>query len=158
LRIFSEVVGMKRKTIAMLLSFAVFAGGTFWVREHRAEARNSTYRRAITQLEAQTKPGDTLGYLSSHAAYLFYGRHFDRKVVYLPFDRTQSLSQWLEFAQSKQPKIIAVGRLIDEGDMPRTEIYQRLIQAEKQGKLVRISNPEADPRRETVLYRLKARK
>jgi hypothetical protein len=148
---------MKMQVISVGLGLVALTVGTFWAREHRTNARNFTYKRAISEIESQTKTGDTIGYLSSHDAYLFYGKHFDRKVVYLPFSRTQSLSQWLRFAQSKQPKMIAVGRLVDDAGLPRTEIYQRLIQAEKEGKLVRVPNAGADPHQETVLYRLSPR-
>ncbi|GAP97611.1 hypothetical protein [Leptolyngbya sp. NIES-2104] len=144
---------MNKKAIGLTLAVSsIFAGGLFWARQQRAIARTRLYSDAISYIDTATKPGETIGYLSSHETYLFYGKNFDRQGVHIPFQRNQSVSAWLNSIRDRQIQALAVGRLINESGMDRAEIYQRLLQAEKSGKLRRVAGQ--DPRRESIVYRL----
>jgi hypothetical protein len=146
---------MKIKTIGLTVTLGVaLAGALFWARQQRANARTQLYGEAISYIESSTKPGETIGYLSSHEFYLFYGKNFDRKVVYVPFTKKQSLSEWMKSVRAKKVTAIAVGRLINDARLDRDEIYKRLLQAEKEDKIFRVAGRNQDPRRQSIVYRL----
>lgn len=144
---------MKIKAIVLTLAL-IFAGVLFRARQLRTTARTHIYGDAISYLESSTQPGETIGYLSSHESYLLYGQNFDRKVVYLPFKPKQPLSTWLKTIRDRRITTIAAGRLIDDSGVSKAEIYQRLSQAEKQGKLIRVFGQGQDPRQQLIIYRL----
>lgn len=144
---------MNKKAIVLTLAMSsILASGLFWARQQRAIARTRLYGDASAYIDTATKPGETIGYLSSHETYLFYGKNFDRQGVYVPFERNQSVSAWLNSIRDRQIQVLAVGQLVNESGMERAEIYQRLLEAEKSGKLRRVAGQ--DPRRESIVYRL----
>jgi hypothetical protein len=147
---------MKTGTIVSLLVVLVLlcSGVTFLIRSHRLEARTHFYGGLTNFLESRTRPNETIAYLSSHRSYLFYGKTFDRTVVYLPFRKQEPLAQWIRTLRQNRATLIVVGPLINDGGLTANEIYQRLLQAEKQQQLMRVFGQTLDPRRRTIVYRL----
>jgi len=91
---------------------------------------------------------EIVGYLLSDRSYLFYGSGWTQKVVYTPAT-SPSVTHWLDMLLAKGVSVVAIGPVIDEwrsfGESDWLE--------QPNGPFVRVFG--RDPRRESVLYRIK---
>ncbi|HUV39175.1 MAG TPA: phospholipid carrier-dependent glycosyltransferase, partial [Planctomycetota bacterium] len=98
----------RRAAVVLLL---VALTGSLWVaRRQREVNRLSTYGPIVTEIERQTVPGERIGYLKSHQSWLLYGRHVDRRVVYVD-PGSATLAEWVARLRREDIRVVALGPL-----------------------------------------------
>jgi hypothetical protein len=95
---------------------------SYGARRVRDGHRSIVYDGILEYIENNISKDQTIGYLLSHRPYLLYGKHFDRKVVYVPPDKVKDRqgqldsldhSRWLETLEKRKVSYVAVGPIED---------------------------------------------
>jgi len=127
----------------------VLVAVTFIARQKRDACRNVVYGPVVEFIQKNVKRDETIGYLLSKRAYLFYGRHLDRKVVYVPA-RSDNLSEWVKQLHADGVRVVAVGPLWGQANPARELKWLE----DPTGPFVCVfqENPDTDP----MLFRFKS--
>jgi hypothetical protein len=99
---------VSRVAVATVLSSGLFICGTFAARKKRDVGRHQAYQGIAEFIAKRTKPDEIIGYLSSHKAYLFYGKDLSRKVIHTP-SKNDNLSDWLALLKQRGVRVVAIG-------------------------------------------------
>jgi len=95
---------------------------SFGARRVRDGHRSIAYNGILEYIENNIPQEQTIGYLLSHRSYLLYGKHLDRKVVYILPDEARDRqgqldsvahSQWLDTLEKRKVSFVAVGPILD---------------------------------------------
>jgi hypothetical protein len=117
----ARVRGIPRLGVAFILIGVVFLA-SFAARGVRDRYRSTEYHGILEYIENNISPDQTIGYLLDHRPYLLYGKHFDRKVVYVLPDEAKDRqeqpdsvdsSQWLDTLEKRKVRFVAVGPILD---------------------------------------------
>ncbi len=136
----------KKLVIISILAIALIS---YTARDKREMKRQEIYGNIYQYISTDVKQVETIGYVYSHRSYLFYGKNWQQKVLYLPSDST-NLSKWLHNLKNKQIGVIATGPLEEQfGWRDRPEIPW--LQNTK-GEFVKVFGQ--DPEHGFVFYRL----
>jgi fumarate reductase subunit D len=113
--------GVPRLGAALILIGVVFAA-SFAARGIRDRYRSTEYQGILEYIENNIGKEQTIGYLLDHRPYLLYGKHFDRKVIYVLPDEAKDRqeqpdsvdhSQWLDTLEKREVRFVAVGPILD---------------------------------------------
>jgi hypothetical protein len=163
-RLAARPVNLPRWATVALCALLI-GGGTFIARKKRDVQRHQVYGDVVAYTTDHLRPDDTIGYLASHRSYLFYGKEFNRKVVYAP-SPSDDLTEWLNDLRQQKVRVVAVG----PGPIPeawktiadmQTSLANRDQNVVKElfwledpnGAFVRVCG--RSPNREPLLYRFK---
>lgn len=86
---------------------------TLVTREKRDVNRYLFYGSVVDYIEKHTDLNEKIGYIYSHRSYLFYGKKFNRKVLYIPA-RNKTFLQWIKTLREKDIRLIAIGPMRKE--------------------------------------------
>jgi hypothetical protein len=85
-------------------------GTTVVLRQKRDDRRLVKYHGILEYIDENIPDHHAIGYFSSHRAYLFYGKNFTKKVLYLP-PKSKSIYMWLNTLNKSGVRVIALGPL-----------------------------------------------
>jgi hypothetical protein len=88
---------------AIALSLAAFSA-----RAQRDRARSSAYGPVYGYVSTQIGPNETIGYAYCGESYLLYGKHLDRRLIYIPFT-THDSARWRSFIREHNIDVISIG-------------------------------------------------
>lgn len=137
---------LKSRALVAIAVLVFLVSSSSLTRELRDINRVKTYGEAVNYFET-INPNETLGYTSTYASYIFYGKHWDKQAVSVTPEEI-SYNQWLTLLKQKKIGILSVGPKL------------KTMQAEE---IEWLKKPDApfvqvlgqNPDREAVLYRLK---
>lgn len=128
---------------------------SFDVRRQRDVTRRRIYGGVNEYIETQTKPHEVMGFFSSDRSYLFYGKHLNRKVIYVPPVAMQN-AQWIEHLKKHNVDLVAIGPITDETVIGEKEALEKLAWLDSsESPLVRVFGVDKNPMRSTMIYRFK---
>ena len=100
----------KYSLLSSLVVLVLIITLTFNMREKRDANRRLIYGGIVNYIEDQVDRDEIIGYMYSHQSYLFYGKKFNRNIIFVqPGNKT--LSQWLGMLKEKGIDAIALGPL-----------------------------------------------
>ena len=123
---------------------------TFNARQERELQRGKAYFGVLEFLANHVRQDETIGYLLSHQSYLFYGKKFDRQVLYVPAE-SENLSDWLALLQEKGVSVVAIGPLRGNWESRREVSWLE----DPEGPFVRIFGEKSGS--EPFFYRFKSK-
>ncbi|MBW4540827.1 MAG: glycosyltransferase family 39 protein [Myxacorys chilensis ATA2-1-KO14] len=129
--------------IAVLVFLVSFSLSTHELREIN---RVKTYGEAANYIET-IKPDEMIGYTSTYAGYIFYGKHWDKQAVSVTPEEI-SYDQWLTILKQKKIDILSVGPKLKTMQAEETEWLKK-----PGAPFIQVLGQNPD--REAVLYRLK---
>jgi hypothetical protein len=136
--------------IALAAAALLIILGTSELRRIHADRKTARYGPVYASDSGVVTAGETIGYVASHAKYLFYGPDLQRTVRYVP-PATGSLHEWLADLDRLGVDVVAVGPIERRKWSHRAE---RAWLDDPSGPFVRTLGQ--DPTREIVLYRRRA--
>jgi hypothetical protein len=105
----SRASGVSRVLATCVLA-SVIVAASHVLHTARAAGREVAYRGLLGFIDGEVPVHETVGYLLSHRSYLFYGSHFDRRVVYVPA-RTDDRAAWIAGLRAARISFVALGPL-----------------------------------------------
>jgi 4-amino-4-deoxy-L-arabinose transferase-like glycosyltransferase len=117
----ASVRGVPRLGVVFILIGVIFVA-SFAARGIRDRYRSREYHGILDYIENNISKEQTIGYLLDHRPYLLYGKHLDRKVVYIAPDEAGARqgqpdsvgrSQWLDTLEERKVSFVAVGPILD---------------------------------------------
>jgi hypothetical protein len=111
-RLILRVRGLPKLGLCSLLIGLIFAF-SFVARGIRDRHRSREYNGILEYIESNIPQDQTIGYLLSHRPYLMYGKHFNRKVAYVPAGSSDE-SEWLDALEKRKVSFVAIGPILDE--------------------------------------------
>jgi hypothetical protein len=100
----------KYSLLSSLVVLVLIITLTFNMRDKRDANRRLIYGGIVDYIEDQIDRDEIIGYMYSHQSYLFYGKKFNRNIIFVqPGNKT--LSQWLDMLKEKGIDAIALGPL-----------------------------------------------
>ncbi|MEG4518061.1 MULTISPECIES: hypothetical protein [unclassified Microcoleus] len=118
-------------------------------REKREIARTELYRGIYEYIDKNTVADEKIGFFLSSRSYLFYGRNWDRQVLYVPF-RGDRLSAWIDNLRQNKIRTVGFGPLTGTNAATRKALSWL---TSAQGPLQPVFGKDFNT--ESVLYRLK---
>lgn len=122
---------------------------TFNARQERELQRDRAYHGVLNFLANHVGKNEKIGYLLSHQSYLFYGKSFDRQVLYVPAE-TENLSDWLMLLRKAGVSVVAIGPLRNSWELSREVSWLQ----DPEGPFVRIFGEKSGA--EPFFYRFKS--
>jgi len=98
------------RVLATCVLASVIVAASYVLHTARAAGREAAYRGLLGFIDGEVPVHETVGYLLSHQSYLFYGSHFDRRVVYVPA-RTDDRAAWIAGLRAARIGFVALGPL-----------------------------------------------
>ncbi|NJM96552.1 MAG: hypothetical protein HC800_04530 [Phormidesmis sp. RL_2_1] len=120
--------------------------GSWVMRQSRDGLRDELYQGIYRYIEENVQPDERIAYFSSNRSYLFYGKHLNRQVLNIPFDRERP-SDWLAYLYRQNIQWVATGPRV-----PQKE-YEVLVQLNRQ-RQVFIPVFGKDATKAPVIYKL----
>lgn len=117
-------------------------------RERRDMLRKEFYGDIYNFIEENIFQEEMIGYFLSQRSYLFYGKNWDRKVVYAAPNSSDSLAQWVNELQNREISVLAVGPVKYEYKSSRELPWLEA----PNGLFIRVFGEDFN--RESVIYRL----
>jgi hypothetical protein len=98
----------KYSLLSSLVVLVLIITLTFNMRDKRDANRRLIYGGIVDYIENQIARDETIGYMYSHQSYLFYGKKFNRNIIFVQ-PGVKTLSQWLDMLKEKGVDVIALG-------------------------------------------------
>lgn len=151
IRLKNLLSSLKKSSYIMIICvcIALTVSASWVAREKRDVARAELYRGIYEYIDKNTVPHERIGFFLSFRSYLFYGRNWDRQVLYVPF-RADRLPAWIDNLHNNKIRMVGFGPLTDT-DAATRETLSWLTSAE--GPLQPVFGKDFNT--ESVLYRLK---
>lgn len=145
---FNPLVSRILRRLSWVAVVSLLITMTFNARQERELQRGKVYFGVLEFLANHVRQDETIGYLLSHQSYLFYGKKFDRQVLYAPAE-SENLSDWLALLREKGVSVVAIGPLRDDWKLRREVSWLE----DPEGPFVRIFGEKSGS--EPFFYRLK---
>ena len=97
--------------LGLVVFIALIFPALYIAGEKREGSRNATFGGLQQYVDSKVPPGTSIGYLYSITSYLFYGTRFDKRVVYAPTSKSDSLESWVDSLRKREVSVIAIGPL-----------------------------------------------
>jgi hypothetical protein len=121
----TRLIGRGREALrlgAVLILIGAMFMASVGARRVRDGHRTIAYNGILEYIENNIPQEQAIGYLLSLNSYLLYGKHLDRKVVYVPPDEAEARqgqpdlvrrSQWLETLEKRKVSFVAIGPILE---------------------------------------------
>lgn len=119
----ARVIGQSVRTAVVVVCVGLVVTGSLSARERRDANRQEVYGGIYEWIATQVSPNAVIGYTDSYRSYLFYGKNYDRNVVYVPAEQSKTLSSWLDALKQRQVELVAIG------PVPSAQEWQEFPQA-----------------------------
>jgi hypothetical protein len=142
---------LSQKTTKVLISIIcllILTTTTFVLKERRDMLRKEFYSEIYSFIESNISQEEKIGYFLSQQSYLFYGKNWDRQVVYVEPSSSDTSAQWVNELQNREISLLAVGPVKNQYQSSRELDWLEA----PNGSFVRVVGE--DFKRESVIYRL----
>ncbi|MEQ9358334.1 hypothetical protein [Coleofasciculus chthonoplastes] len=136
------------KGLISIICLLILTTTTFVLKERRDMLRKEFYGEIYSFIESNISQEEKIGYFLSQQSYLFYGKNWDRQVVYVAPSSADTSAQWVNELQNREISLLAVGPVKNQYQSSRELDWLEA----PNGSFVRVVGE--DFKRESVIYRL----
>ena len=152
----SQAVKKSHRLVIISVLLGLLVIPSWGAREKRDINRKEVYGDVYEYIASNLKPTETIGYLLSYRSYLFYGKHWNQKVLYV-LSVSESLPNWLDDLKRQKINAVVVGPLEEKMGWLHREVNWLENSGEK---FIPLFGQEPrkvfgqEPRKEITIYRL----
>jgi len=136
------------KVSISIICLLILTTTSFVGKARRDMLRKEFYGEIYSFIENNISKEEKIGYFLSQQSYLFYGKNWDRQIVYIAPNSADTSAQWVNELQNKEISLLAVGPVKNQYQSSRELNWLEA----PNGSFIRVVGEDFN--RESVLYHL----